>query len=100
MTRRKSHSQYVAAEPWFATSPDAACTRLEDEVNALGGWTAPNNPRVREYLAREVLDGGMPLDYTARNHGLPSSRVRKWVQIFREQGRAGLEALTDLTHRR
>ena len=46
---------------------------LEAEVMAHGGWVAPGNPRVREYLAREVLDGAMPVSYVARNHGIPLS---------------------------
>lgn len=52
---------------------------------------------IREYLVREVLDGDMPLTYVARNHGIPLSRIRRWVDVFRESGRAGLEALSDKT---
>lgn len=61
-------------------------SRLEDEVQRRGGWSAANNPRAREFVAREVVDGV-----------LPASRVRKWVDTYRTQGRLGLEALDDPT---
>jgi len=83
------------SEEWFGE--DGACVTLEDEVKEHGGWAAPNNPRIREYLAREVLDGQMPVSQVASNHGLPLSRVRKWIKVFRAEGRNGLEALKDNT---
>lgn len=72
-------------------------SRLEDEVQQHGGWSAVNNPRIREFVAREVVDGGMSIAQLARDHGLPASRVRKWVDTYRKQGRSGLEALDDPT---
>jgi hypothetical protein len=96
--KRPLTTPYTPSAPWFG--PDGACSALEAEVMAHGGWVAPGNPRVREYLAREVLDGAMPVSYVARNHGIPLSRVKKWIEVFRTAGRAGLEHLTDKTHDR
>lgn len=83
---------------WYGEG--AEMESLEQELEEHGGWGAPNNPRVREFVAREVVDGELSEAELGRNHDLPLSRIRKWVEVYKAEGRAGLEALTDKTHER
>jgi len=82
-------------DAWFGDN--AAMETLEAELGRFGGWGAARNPRVREYVAREHLDGGVSIAQVARDHDLPISRIKKWVAVYQADGRAGLEALTDRT---
>src|SRR5882762_10077465 len=44
----------------------------------------------REHLAKDVLEGRLGLCEAAAEHGLSRQSAAKWVQRYREGGRAGL----------
>jgi len=91
-------NNYIPSEPWFdEDGRPGAMSALEEELQAHGGWAATNNPRVREFVAREHLDGDQSVAQVARDHELPASRIKKWIDTYRAQGRAGLESLSDKT---
>jgi transposase-like protein len=78
-------------EAWFGPDDTAACVRLEQEVRDARAWGDASHALFQEYVAREHLDGGMPIVELHRNHGVPLSAVRRWIATFRDDGRQGLE---------
>jgi transposase-like protein len=75
--------------PWFGD--DGACVSLGDDVRARGAWGDETDARFQEYVAREHIDGGMPVVELHRNHGIALSAVKRWIETFEEHGRKGLE---------
>lgn len=91
MAKVKAASTRARRPPWFGAGEAGACVSLEREVRAAHGWGEPTNALFQEYVAREHLDGGMPVVELHRNHGVPLSAVRRWIATFEAGGR---EALT------
>lgn len=59
-------------------------------ITANAAWGNVGDLDFREYVAREIVDKGMPVTYIHRNHAIPLSAVKRWVDKFRKHGRAGL----------
>ena len=56
------------------------------------------NAEFHERVAREHLEDGMPVIELHRNHGIPLSAVKKWIELFRTGGREAIrEAAATLT---
>jgi transposase-like protein len=70
----------------------AICTALSDDLNGRNAWGDETEPAFQEYVAREHLQGGMPVVELHRNHGIPLSAVKRWIATFQAEGRAGLDA--------
>ncbi|MDB5218843.1 MAG: hypothetical protein JWO86_6770, partial [Myxococcaceae bacterium] len=60
------------------------------DVRAVHAWGDPTHPLFQEYVAREHLDGGMPVIELHRDHGIPLSAVRRWIATFEVGGRPAL----------
>jgi transposase-like protein len=45
-----------------------------------------------ESVVREHLEQGMPVVELHRNHGVPLAAVKKWIELYRQGGRAALDA--------
>ena len=86
---RTMGTAYKPQEEWFGD--DGAIVRLETEVRKRGTWGDDRDPRFREYVAREHLDGGTPISQLQSGHNLSAAQIRKWVQLFKTGGRAALE---------
>lgn len=48
-----------------------------------------------ERVAREHLEGGMPVVELHRSHGVPLSAVRKWIQLFQSGGPEAIRAAAE-----
>lgn len=81
----------AGAGSWFGEG--AACETLGNEVRARGAWGDETDARFQEYVAREHLDGGMPIIELHRNHGISLSAVKRWISTYEQSGREGLEEL-------
>lgn len=76
-------------EPWFGETGGAAT--LGSQIEKVGAWGDEKHPLFREYVAREHLEGGLPISYLHRNHGLSLTAVRRWIATY---ARGGREAMT------
>ncbi len=74
-----------------ALGEEAGSQGLGDEVRARGAWGDETDASFQEYVAREHVDGGMPVIELHRNHGIALSAVKRWIATYRESGRKGLE---------
>lgn len=79
----------AGSNSWFGEG--AACETLGNDLRARGAWGDETDVRFQEYVAREHVDGGMPVIELHRNHGIPLSAVKRWIATYEESGREGLE---------
>jgi transposase-like protein len=79
----------VRKQPWFG--PRGGCVQLDKQMREQNVLDDETHPLYQEYVAREHLDGGMPVIELHRNHGVPLSAVRRWIATYRASGRAGIE---------
>jgi hypothetical protein len=89
--KRKVPSELLQRPPWFGPDDTAACVVLEREVRGQHAWGDKTHALFQEYVAREHLDGQIPIVELHWNHGIPLAAVRTWVATFRLEGRTGLE---------
>ena len=89
----QSVTEQEASRPsWFGVGDNVGCVMLSNEIRRLGVDEFDfTHPLVQEYAAREHIDGEIPMSQVARNNDIPLSAVRRWVDIFRREGRKGLE---------
>jgi hypothetical protein len=74
---------------WFGD--DGACVELGDAIRKRNAWGDETDALYQEYVAREHVDGGMPVVELQRSHGIALSAVKRWIATYLERGRKGLE---------
>jgi hypothetical protein len=79
------------AVQWYGEN--GGMVRLEEEIAERGTWGNVEDPLFQEFVAREHLEGNMPIEQLHRGHEIPLASIQKWIEVFKAMGRAGLENL-------
>ena len=85
--RKQSEVKIIKDSQWYGENGNMV--ELERKILAIEPWGNFYNPLMQEFVAREHIEGGMPISQLANCHGIPASRIRKWISIYQTYGRSG-----------